>query len=111
MIFAQQNCPTEWSYSSGFSYRDPFDDVRLEWPSERPGGFAARRLEVHFDPQRRSHHWRHSFSAALPLATSGGEGGRRPGEAIIYETLASNPLFVKRFTSNNSFIIAKLQRY
>ncbi|MCD4750611.1 MAG: nickel pincer cofactor biosynthesis protein LarC [Thermoanaerobaculales bacterium] len=33
-----------------------FDDVRLEWPNERPGGFAARRLEVHFDPDRHPRH-------------------------------------------------------
>ncbi len=27
-----------------------FEDVSLEWPSGRPGGFAARRLRVRFDP-------------------------------------------------------------
>ncbi len=32
------------------------DDVRLEWSSGRPGGFAARRLTVHFDTSRHPHH-------------------------------------------------------
>jgi uncharacterized protein (TIGR00299 family) protein len=27
-----------------------FSDVTLEWPAARPGGIAARRLRVHFDP-------------------------------------------------------------
>jgi len=33
-----------------------FPDVTLEWPATRPGGFAARRLDVGFDP---SDHPRH----------------------------------------------------
>ena len=33
-----------------------FSDVSLEWPSTRPGGFAARRLEVHFDASVHPHH-------------------------------------------------------
>ena len=33
-----------------------FADVSLEWPETRPGGFAARRLQVHFDPSVHPHH-------------------------------------------------------
>ena len=33
-----------------------FPDVSLEWPETRPGGFAARRLQVHFDPSAHPHH-------------------------------------------------------
>ena len=33
-----------------------FPDVSLEWPKTRPGGFAARRLDVHFDPSAHPHH-------------------------------------------------------
>lgn len=33
-----------------------FDDVSLQWSSGRPGGFAARRLEVNFDPAAHPHH-------------------------------------------------------
>jgi len=33
-----------------------FADVSLEWPGGRPGGFAARRLVVHFDPGAHPHH-------------------------------------------------------
>jgi hypothetical protein len=33
-----------------------FADITLEWPTTRPGGFAARRLNVHFDrPQHPRH--------------------------------------------------------
>ncbi len=33
-----------------------FDDVSLQWSAGRPGGFAARRLEVVFDPAAHPHH-------------------------------------------------------
>ncbi|MGD9252993.1 MAG: nickel pincer cofactor biosynthesis protein LarC [Holophagae bacterium] len=33
-----------------------FSDVTIRWPKAQPGGFAARRLEVHFDPDRHPHH-------------------------------------------------------
>lgn len=33
-----------------------FPDVTLEWPEARPGGFAARRLHVHFDPAAHPRH-------------------------------------------------------
>ena len=33
-----------------------FPDISLEWPDTRPGGFAARRLVVHFDPSAHPHH-------------------------------------------------------
>jgi len=33
-----------------------FEDVSLRWSSGRPGGFAARRLEVVFDPAAHPHH-------------------------------------------------------
>lgn len=33
-----------------------FPDLSLEWPESRPGGFAARRLVVHFDPSAHPHH-------------------------------------------------------
>ena len=33
-----------------------FDDVSLEWPVNRPGGFAARRLSVGFDPSAHPRH-------------------------------------------------------
>ncbi|TNF70880.1 MAG: nickel pincer cofactor biosynthesis protein LarC [Acidobacteria bacterium] len=33
-----------------------FPDVTLEWPEARPGGFAARRLQVHFDPAAHPRH-------------------------------------------------------
>jgi hypothetical protein len=33
-----------------------FPDISLEWPKSRPGGFAARRLAVHFDPSAHPHH-------------------------------------------------------
>jgi uncharacterized protein (TIGR00299 family) protein len=33
-----------------------FADVFLEWPEGRPGGFAARRLIVHFDPEAHPRH-------------------------------------------------------
>jgi uncharacterized protein (TIGR00299 family) protein len=32
-----------------------FSDVTLEWPATRPGGFAARRLEVGFDASKHPH--------------------------------------------------------
>ena len=32
-----------------------FSDVTLEWPATRPGGFAARRLDVGFDPTSHPH--------------------------------------------------------
>jgi uncharacterized protein (TIGR00299 family) protein len=33
-----------------------FPDVDLEWPTARPGGFAARRLRVHFEPAAHPQH-------------------------------------------------------
>jgi uncharacterized protein (TIGR00299 family) protein len=33
-----------------------FSDVTLEWPATRPGGFAARRLDVRFDPSAHPRH-------------------------------------------------------
>lgn len=33
-----------------------FPDVTLEWPAARPGGFAARRLDVRFDPSAHPQH-------------------------------------------------------
>ncbi len=33
-----------------------FPDVTLEWPAGKPGGFAARRLNVRFDPAKHPHH-------------------------------------------------------
>jgi len=33
-----------------------FPDVTLEWPATRPGGFAARRLDVRFDPSAHPQH-------------------------------------------------------
>ena len=33
-----------------------FPDVTLKWPATRPGGFAARRLDVGFDPSEHSRH-------------------------------------------------------
>ena len=33
-----------------------FPDVSLEWPAGRPGGFAARRLNVRFEPSAHPHH-------------------------------------------------------
>jgi uncharacterized protein (TIGR00299 family) protein len=33
-----------------------FTDISLEWPKSRSGGFAARRLVVHFDPSAHPHH-------------------------------------------------------
>ena len=33
-----------------------FPDVTLEWPATRPGGFAARRLDVGFDPASHPQH-------------------------------------------------------
>ncbi len=33
-----------------------FEDVSLKWSAGRPGGFAARRLEVVFDPASHPHH-------------------------------------------------------
>ena len=33
-----------------------FPDVTLKWPVTRPGGFAARRLDVGFDPASHPHH-------------------------------------------------------
>ncbi|MDH3816380.1 MAG: LarC family nickel insertion protein, partial [Acidobacteriota bacterium] len=33
-----------------------FPDVTLEWPATRPGGFAARRLDVVFDPTSHPRH-------------------------------------------------------
>ncbi len=33
-----------------------FPDVSLEWLESRPGGFAARRLKVHFEPSAHPHH-------------------------------------------------------
>jgi uncharacterized protein (TIGR00299 family) protein len=33
-----------------------FPDVMLKWPATRPGGFAARRLDVDFDPSEHPRH-------------------------------------------------------
>ena len=33
-----------------------FADVAIDWPAGRPGGFAARRLTVGFDPDAHPHH-------------------------------------------------------
>jgi uncharacterized protein (TIGR00299 family) protein len=33
-----------------------FSDVTIDWPAGRAGGFAARRLEVGFDPHAHPHH-------------------------------------------------------
>ena len=33
-----------------------FPDVKLTWPATRPGGFAARRLDVDFEPASHPHH-------------------------------------------------------
>jgi uncharacterized protein (TIGR00299 family) protein len=33
-----------------------FPDVTLKWPATRPGGFAARRLDVDFDPSEHPRH-------------------------------------------------------
>jgi uncharacterized protein (TIGR00299 family) protein len=42
-----------------------FPDLSLEWPESRPGGFAARRLVVHFDPSAHPHHRRLSDVHAI----------------------------------------------
>ena len=38
MLYAIQNCATEWAYSSGKSYGDPFNDVELDLLITRPDG-------------------------------------------------------------------------
>ncbi len=38
MLYAIQNCATEWAYSSGKAYSDPFNDVELDVLITRPDG-------------------------------------------------------------------------
>ncbi len=38
MMYAAQNCAVEWSYTSGKSYRDPFNEVELDLLVTGPGG-------------------------------------------------------------------------
>lgn len=46
----------ETSFIDELPKRLGFADVTLEWPATRPGGFAARRLKVHFErPQHPRH--------------------------------------------------------
>ena len=42
MYFASQNVPTEWTYSSGKSYMDPFNEVQLDVFVTRPDGSEQR---------------------------------------------------------------------
>lgn len=42
MIFAMQNCATEWSYASGKSYRDPFNEIELDVIVTGPDGEEQR---------------------------------------------------------------------
>ncbi len=42
MRFAIQNCMTEWSFSSGESYRDPFNEVELDVIFSGPNGQEKR---------------------------------------------------------------------
>ena len=42
MKFAVQNCMTEWSYSSGKSYRDPFNTVEMDVVFTAPDGEEKR---------------------------------------------------------------------
>jgi uncharacterized protein (DUF111 family) len=44
------------SFVEELSKRLGFPDLTLEWPETRPGGFAARRLDVGFDPTSHPHH-------------------------------------------------------
>ncbi|MCY4089840.1 MAG: DUF4038 domain-containing protein [Caldilineaceae bacterium] len=38
MLYAIQNCATEWAYNSGRAYADPFNDVELDVVVKRPDG-------------------------------------------------------------------------
>jgi hypothetical protein len=38
MKSATQNCPAEWSYRSGKTYRDPFQEVQLDVVVTDPNG-------------------------------------------------------------------------
>ena len=38
MLYAIQNCATEWAYSSGKAYSDPFNDIELDLLVTRPDG-------------------------------------------------------------------------
>ena len=44
------------SFVEDLPERIGFPDVTLEWPATRPGGFAARRLDVVFDPTSHPRH-------------------------------------------------------
>ena len=47
-----------------------FADVTLEWPKGRPGGFAARRLQVGFDPEVHPRH--RTFADVVGIIDSAG---------------------------------------
>jgi hypothetical protein len=40
--YAQQRCPTEWSFESGKTYADPFNDVELDLMCKAPSGRESR---------------------------------------------------------------------
>lgn len=64
-----------------------FADVTLEWPATRPGGFAARRLEVRFE---RSQHPRHRNLADVEkiLGASGVSDGAVDLARRVFRRLA-----------------------
>jgi hypothetical protein len=58
---ARQNCVSEWSFSSGKAYRDPFNDVELDVVFSGPGG--QHRVPAFWAGEQ---NWRVRYAATQP---------------------------------------------
>jgi len=64
-----------------------FEDVSLRWSSGRPGGFAARRLEVVFDTEAHPHHrGLHDLEELIDRSTA--PDGAKERAKAVFMTLA-----------------------
>ena len=99
MIVTQQNCMTEWHFSSGPSYSDPFNDVDLDVLVTDPDGEECRvpafwsgesTWRVRYaSPKLGTHRWRSECSDTSNPGLHGREG---TVEVVPYE--GRNPLML-----------------
>ena len=99
MIVTQRNCVTEWHFSSGPAYSDPFNDVDLDVMVTDPDG-EARRVPAFWSgestwrvryasPKLGTHRWRSECSDASNPGLHG-----REGEVEVVPYRGRNPLML-----------------
>jgi len=84
VYYTTQNCMTEWSFTSGSTYRDPFNEITLDVMFTDPGGEEHRvpafwageqTWRVRYaSPKVGTHHWRSICSDTSNLDLHGREG-------------------------------------